>query len=110
MTHLVTENCIKCNHTNCVTVCPVDCFYEGPNFLAIDPDGCIDCGVCIPECPVNAIIPDDDQSLTKDQRMFWHDLNYRLSKKWPNITTQKPALNDAEKWDGVPDKLKYLEE
>jgi ferredoxin len=110
MTHLVTENCIKCKHTDCVVVCPVDCFYEGPNFLVINPDECIDCGVCIPECPINAIVPDDDTSLSNEQRVFWHDLNARLSQKWPNINRRKPALPDAEEWNNKPDKLKYLEE
>lgn len=110
MTHLVTENCIKCKHTDCVVVCPVDCFYEGPNFLAINPDECIDCGVCIPECPVNAIVADDDKSLSPEQRTFWNDLNYRLASKWPNINKKKDALPDSEEWNNKPDKLKYLEE
>ncbi len=108
MTHLVTENCIRCKHTDCVVVCPVDCFYEGPNFLAINPDECIDCGVCIPECPIGAIVQDNDKTV-KDVK-FWHDLNLRLSKKWPNITKKKPALPDAEHWDKKPGKIKHLEE
>lgn len=107
MTHLVIENCIKCKHTDCVEVCPVDCFYEGPNFLVINPIECIDCGVCIPECPVDAIVPDNDQDTDIE---FWLDTNTRLSKKWPNITKKKPALSDAESWKDVPDKIKYLEE
>lgn len=108
MTHVVTENCIKCKHTDCVVVCPVDCFYEGPNFLAINPDECIDCGVCIPECPVDAIVQDDDKNI---QNMdFWVDLNTRLSKKWPNITKRKEALADAEEWKDKPNKLDLLEE
>jgi len=107
MTYLVTENCIKCKHTDCVEVCPVDCFYEGPNFLAINPDECIDCGVCIPECPINAIIEDTnlDHNIP-----FWVDLNKRLSTKWPNITKKKSALPDAAEWDGKPNKLDLLEE
>jgi ferredoxin len=107
MTYLVTENCIKCKHTDCVEVCPVDCFYEGPNFLAINPDECIDCGVCIPECPINAII--EDTNLDHDIP-FWVDLNKRLSTKWPNITKKKSALPDAAEWDGKPNKLDLLEE
>jgi ferredoxin len=107
MTFLVTENCIKCKHTDCVEVCPVDCFYEGPNFLAINPDECIDCGVCVPECPINAII--EDTNLDHDIP-FWVDLNKRLSTKWPNITKKKSALPDAAEWDGRPNKLDLLEE
>jgi ferredoxin len=107
MTHLVTENCIKCKHTDCVVVCPVDCFYEGPNFLAINPDECIDCGVCIPECPVNAIVQDNDTTIDV---VFWTGLNQRLSEKWPNITKKKPALEDHAEWDGKPGKLDLLEE
>jgi ferredoxin len=107
MTYLVTENCIKCKHTDCVEVCPVDCFYEGPNFLAINPNECIDCGVCVPECPINAII--EDTNLDHDIP-FWVDLNKRLSTKWPNITKKKSALPDAAEWDGKPNKLDLLEE
>ena len=103
MTHLVTENCIKCKHTDCVSVCPVDCFYEGPNFLVINPDECIDCAVCIPECPVDAIVAQED---IKDpvENQYWFDINKRLSKKWPLITKQKPPLPDADEYDGVPNK------
>ena len=107
MTYLVTENCIKCKHTDCVEVCPVDCFYEGPNFLAINPDECIDCGVCLPECPIDAIV--EDTNLDHDVP-FWVDLNKRLSSKWPNISKKKPALPDAEEWNGKPNKLDLLEE
>jgi ferredoxin len=108
MTHVVTENCIKCKYTDCVEVCPVDCFYEGPNFLAINPDECIDCGVCIPECPVQAIVQDDDKTVGNLQ--FWTDLNDRLSKKWPNITKRKSALPDAEEWRDNPNKIDLLAE
>lgn len=108
MTHVVTENCIKCKHTDCVIVCPVDCFYEGPNFLAINPDECIDCGVCIPECPVEAIVQDDDKNIKNMD--FWVDLNSRLSKKWPNITQRKESLPDAEEWKDKPNKIDLLEE
>ena len=84
MSHYVTEACIKCKYTDCVEVCPVDCFHEGPNFLVIDPDECIDCGVCIPECPVEAIV--DDNTLVDRS---WEDVNRRLSAKWPVITRRK---------------------
>jgi ferredoxin len=107
MSYLVTENCIECKHTDCVEVCPVDCFYEGPNFLAINPDECIDCAVCVPECPVDAIVPDNDKDIDV---IFWTDLNRRLSSKWPNITRRKTALPDAEEWNGKPNKLPLLEE
>jgi len=89
-------------------VCPVDCFYEGPNFLAINPDECIDCGVCIPECPVDAIVQDDDKTITNMD--FWVELNGRLAKKWPNITKRKEALPDADDWKNKPNKLDLLEE
>jgi ferredoxin len=106
MTHVVTESCIKCKHTDCVDVCPVDCFKEGPNFLVIDPDECIDCAVCIPECPVNAIFAEED--LPAGQEKFTA-LNADLAKIWPLITDTKPALPEAEKWADVTDKLQYLE-
>jgi len=108
MTHVVTENCIKCKHTDCVVVCPVDCFYEGPNFLAINPDECIDCGVCIPECPINAIVEDTNKSVPNMQ--FLIDLNKRLSSKWPSITEKRDPLPDAAEWKDKPDKLDLLEE
>lgn len=107
MTHVVLENCIKCKHTDCVVVCPVDCFYEGPNFLVINPDECIDCGVCIDACPVDAIV--EDNSNTPNLK-YWVELNDRLSRKWPNITAKKDPLPDAEQWNGVADKIKLLEE
>lgn len=106
MTHLVTENCINCKHTDCVDVCPVDCFYEGPNFLVIDPDECIDCAVCIPECPVNAISAQEDVP----NAIVWFDINMRLSQKWPRITKKKPALPDADEWKDKPNKIYLLEE
>ena len=80
MTYIITENCIKCKYTDCVEVCPVDCFHEGPNFLVINPEECIDCSLCEPECPINAIISDED--VTDDNRHFL-EINERLSKKWP---------------------------
>jgi ferredoxin len=107
MTYVVTENCIKCKYTDCVEVCPVDCFHEGPNFLAIDPEECIDCTLCEPECPVEAIYSEDE--LPADQQHFL-EINERLAKKWPVITAQKEAPEDAEEWEDVPEKLQYLEE
>ncbi|MBL4762214.1 MAG: ferredoxin family protein [Gammaproteobacteria bacterium] len=106
MTFVVIENCILCKHTDCVDVCPVDCFYEGPNFLVIDPDECIDCALCEPECPVEAIVAEDD--LPEDQHEFLQ-LNETLSRQWPVITQRKEPLPDAEEWDGVPNKLEKLE-
>ena len=106
MTHVVTEACVKCKYTDCVDVCPVDCFREGPNMLTIDPDECIDCAVCIPECPVNAIYAEED--VPADQR-DWIPINAELAKKWPAITRMKPALPDAEEWKDVKEKKQYLE-
>jgi len=106
MAFIVTDNCIKCKYTDCVEVCPVDCFYEGPNFLVIDPDECIDCALCEPECPAEAIFSEDE--LPADQVQFV-EINADLAAKWPNITEKKDPLPGAEEWDGKPDKLKYLE-
>lgn len=106
MTFVVTENCIKCKYTDCVEVCPVDCFHEGPNMLVIDPDECIDCSLCVPECPVDAIFADAD--VPDDQQQFF-ELNEELSKKWPVINTMKDPPEDAAEWEGKPDKLKLLE-
>ncbi len=106
MAFIVTENCIKCKYTDCVEVCPVDCFYEGPNFLVIDPDECIDCALCEPECPAEAIFSEDE--LPADQVQFV-EINAELAAKWPNITEKKDPLPDAEEWDGKPNKLQYLE-
>ena len=100
MTYLVTDNCVMCKHTDCVEVCPVDCFYEGENFLAINPDECIDCGVCEPECPVDAIVADN----AIDDADQWEDINRKYALIWPVITQKKDALPDADKWDGVPNK------
>ena len=106
MTHVVTESCIRCKYTDCVDVCPVDCFKEGPNFLVIDPDECIDCAVCIPECPVNAIYVDVE--LPDDQKKFL-EINAELARVYPALTKRKPALPDAEEWKAVKDKIQYLE-
>jgi ferredoxin len=106
MTFVVVEDCIKCKYTDCVEVCPVDCFHEGPNFLVIDPDECIDCTLCEPECPVEAILPEDD--LSEDQQIFLK-LNAELAQEWPVITTKKDALRDADEWAGKPNKLELLE-
>jgi ferredoxin len=107
MTFVVTDNCIKCKYTDCVEVCPVDCFHEGPNFLVIDPEECIDCTLCEPECPAEAIFAEDD--IPEDQAHFT-DLNAALAKKWPVITEKKDPLPDAADWDGKPDKLAMLEQ
>ena len=106
MTYVVVESCIKCKYTDCVEVCPVDCFHEGPNFLVIDPEECIDCSLCEPECPVNAIMAEDD--VPDDQQQFLQ-LNEELSQKWPVITEIKPGPPDAAEWENVKDKLQYLE-
>jgi ferredoxin len=100
MTYIVTENCIKCKYMDCVEVCPVDCFYEGENMLVIHPDDCIDCGVCEPECPADAIKPDTEPGLEK-----WLKINTEYAQKWPNITIKREAPADAKEFDGVAGKL-----
>lgn len=107
MTFIVTEACVRCKYTDCVSVCPVDCFYEGPNFLAINPDECIDCAVCVPECPVGAIVSDSDAT-TKDLE-FWADINTQMSSKWPGITKRKSPMADADTWKDVPNKKDLLD-
>lgn len=106
MTYVVLDNCIKCKYTDCVDVCPVDCFHEGPNFLVIDPETCIDCTLCEPECPAQAIRAEVD--LEEDQRAFI-DLNAELARHWPAITQRKPPPADADAWNGAPDKLAHLQ-
>lgn len=106
MTYVVTENCIKCKYTDCVEACPVDCFYEGPNFLVIKPEECIDCSLCVPACPAEAIYPDDE--LPEGQEHFL-ELNAELAEIWPNIDEPKPAPDDADEWNGTANKLTQLE-
>ena len=106
MTFVVTDNCIKCKYTDCVEVCPVDCFHEGPNMLVIDPDECIDCTLCEPECPVEAIKSEDD--LTDDEQQFL-PLNAELASQWPVISEMKDPPADAEEWKDKPGKLELLE-
>jgi ferredoxin len=106
MTFVVTENCIKCKYMDCVEVCPVDCFHEGPNMLVIDPDECIDCTLCEPECPAQAIFSEEE--LPAAQQEF-RKLNAELARQWPVITEKKDAPADAKEWDGVPGKLGKLE-
>lgn len=107
MTYVVTENCINCKHTDCVEVCPTDAFREGPNFLVIDPDECIDCDLCPPECPVDAIYFEDDIPSGQEEYLA---LNQRLAQDWPIITEVKDGLPDAETWDGVAGKRDLLVE
>lgn len=106
MTYVVTESCIKCKYTDCVEVCPVDCFHEGPNMLVIDPDECIDCSLCVPECPVDAIYAEED--VPEDQVHFL-EINAELAPQWPVLNEKKDPPEDADEWDGAPDKLKLLE-
>ncbi len=105
MTFVVTDNCIKCKYTDCVAVCPADAFYEGPNFLAISPDDCIDCDLCPVECPAGAIFQEDE--VPDDQQNFI-ELNAELAKIWPRITQVKAPPEDATQWDGVENKLALL--
>jgi len=100
MTYVVTENCIKCKYMDCVEVCPVDCFYEGENMVAINPTECIDCGVCEPECPADAIKPDSDDGLDS-----WLELNAKFSLQWPNVTQKREPAPDAAAYDGLVGKL-----
>ncbi len=106
MTYVVTEPCIKCKYGDCVEVCPVDAFHEGPNFMVIDPIECIDCSLCVDECPVNAIF--DEPDLPAEYTHFIA-LNAELSKTWPLINDKREPLADADKWSEVKDKFQYLE-
>lgn len=105
MSHYVLENCIACKYTDCVDVCPVDCFHEGPNFLVIDPEECIDCALCVTECPAEAIKSEGD--LNKNEQQFIQ-INQELSKLWPKITTKKAPLWDAEQNNGKKNKINLL--
>jgi ferredoxin len=100
MTYVVTENCIKCKYMDCVEVCPVDCFYEGENMVVINPTECIDCGVCEPECPADAIKPDSDDGLET-----WLEINASFSEKWPNVTGKREPAADATDYDGMAGKF-----
>ena len=106
MTYVVTESCIKCKYTDCVDVCPVDCFREGPNMLVIDPDECIDCTLCVAECPVEAIFAEDD--VPENQRKFI-PINAELAKGWKPIIARKPAPADADDWSKVKEKAHLME-
>jgi ferredoxin len=106
MTYVVTESCIKCKYTDCVDVCPVDCFREGSNMLVIDPDECIDCTLCVPECPVEAIFAEDD---VPDALKAFIGMNAELAKRWPAIIERKPAPPDADEWAKVKDKKDLLQ-
>ena len=108
MTYVVNDKCVKCKFTDCVSVCPVDCFYEGENMLVINPDECIDCGVCVPECPAEAIFSDIDDVITKSE-FGWVAYNTEKSKVWPNITQQKDPLPDADNFINVEGKIQFLE-
>ena len=103
MTYTVNDKCIMCKHTDCVEVCPVDCFYEGENMLVINPDECIDCGVCEPECPIDAIVSDADYK--KDDKQKWLEINEKYSKLWPNISVKKDPPKDADKFKNIKNKL-----
>ena len=106
MTYVVTEACVKCKYTDCVDVCPVDCFREGPNMLVIDPDECIDCTLCVPECPVEAIFAEDD--VPAGQKEFI-GMNAELSKVWKPIVERKDPPADADEWKDVKDKRGLIE-
>jgi len=105
MTYIVTEACIKCKYMDCVEVCPVDCFYEGENMLVINPNECIDCGVCEPECPAEAILPDTEDGLEK-----LLEVNTKYSEEWPNITVKRDPPADADDWKGKDGKMEHFSE
>ena len=107
MTYVVLENCIKCKYTDCVDSCPVEAFHEGENMLVINPDECIDCGVCVPECPIDAIKADEDLQTYEEEFLT---LNEKMSQIWPVITETKEPLADADDWADVEDKLKHLDQ
>jgi ferredoxin len=105
VTHVVTENCIKCKYTDCVEVCPVDCFHEGPNMLVIDPGECIDCTLCVSECPAEAILAEEDVPVSQAHFL---PLNAELARRWPVLAQKIAAPEDARRWDGVSEKLPML--
>jgi len=103
MTYVITDKCVKCKYTDCVEVCPVNCFYEGDNMLVINPEECIDCGICEPACPVQAIKSEDQTE------NFWLEVNKKYAKEWPNITVKKAPLPEADKYINEKDKFtKYV--
>ena len=104
MTYVVNDACIKCKFMDCVEVCPVDCFYEGDNMLVIHPDECIDCGVCEPECPVEAIRPDTDDGSDK-----YLEVNRKFADIWPNITRKGESPADADDWRPLTSYLERME-
>lgn len=106
MAFVVTENCIRCKYTDCVEVCPVDCFHAGPNFLVIDPDECIDCTLCVAECPAEAIFAEEDVPAGQESYI---ELNAELSRIWPVLNVREDPPPDADEWNGKPDKLRHLE-
>ena len=107
MTYVITENCIKCKYTDCVEVCPVDCFHEGPNFLVINPEECIDCSMCEPECPIDAIV--SENSYEEKDKKKWLDINKKYSELWPNISKKKDPPKDADKFRNIKNKYdKYF--
>ncbi len=102
-TYVITDRCIKCKFQECVEVCPVDCIYEGENMLVIHPDECIECGVCEPECPADAIVPG-----TEPEACDWVEHNLKYAKLWPNITVKRRVPQDAQQWVGVPNKFELF--
>jgi len=104
MTFVVTDACIRCKYMDCVAVCPTDAFREGENMLVIDPDACIDCNLCPPECPADAILPDIEPDSER-----WLELNARMAREWPEVTVKRSAPADADLHKGEPGKFeKYF--